>query len=236
MVYQRLVILALALCFVTSRLRAEDGDRSWIVDNIRFAKLSATGFDSDCECRFASCPACQKSGKSNGGEGYGAYADGMAGEPLADPGLAFDDSDLIASNYGATPGSRSAAPAMIGDFFGGSYKMTLPTLHSSGSGPPDPGPVNVPVGGGDRRFKLAENNSPFPVDRYFLNYNNFHNALTTVDGRPANLNRAVVGLEKTFHDGQCSLEIRVPFANGLNANQINDPLANNVATEFGNVA
>jgi hypothetical protein len=235
MVSQRLVIVALVLCFGTSQLRGEDSDRSWIVDNIQFARLSATGFDSDCECRLASCPACQKSGKYNGGEAYDAYADGIADETLADRAPVFDDSDLIASNYGATPGSRSAAPAMIGDFFGGTYKMTLPALHYS-MGPSDPGPVNVPVGGGDRRFKLAENNSPFPVDRYFLNYNNFHNALTTVDGRQANLNRAVFGLEKTFYDGRCSLEVRVPFSNGLNADQINDSLGNNVATEFGNVA
>jgi len=235
MVSQRLVIVALALCFVTSQLRAEDGDRSWIVDSIRFAKLSATGFDSDCECRFASCPACQKSGKCDGGKEYGPYADGMADETLADRAPVFDDYDLIASNYGATPGSSSAAPAMIGDFFGGAYTMTLPTL-ATGMGSNSVQEVNVPIGAGDRRFKLAENNSPFPTDRYFVNYNHFRNALLTLDGREANLDRAVFGLEKTFHDGQFSFEVRVPFANGLNSVQVSDSTANNVATEFGNIA
>lgn len=227
MVTRKLALAALLISCAVAEARGQGND-TWIVDGIRYAKLSTVGFDTDCRCQLVTCSACQKPDSWNGGKDLAAPAEGMddaVGAPID------DQYDLIASNYGATPGSRSAAPAMIGDFFGGSYMMDLPTL-TNGSGQ---GATNVPIAGGDRRFKLAENNSPFPVDRVFINYNRFHNALLTVDGRQANLNRAVFGLEKTFYDGLFSFEVRVPFANGLNADQVNASNANNVATEFGNI-
>jgi hypothetical protein len=45
----------------------------------------------------------------------------------------------------------ASAPSMVGDFFGGGF------LLSSGQ--------TVPIAGGDRRFKVAENVSPIPRDR-----------------------------------------------------------------------
>jgi hypothetical protein len=90
-------------------------------------------------------------------------------------------------------------------------------------------------------FKIAENESPMPVDRVFFTYNNFsdlqpvtatpgvNSSLTNVVGVPgsnttttvstsipaqrvsANLSREVFGFEKTFLDGYASIEVRVPL-------------------------
>jgi hypothetical protein len=41
--------------------------------------------------------------------------------------------------------------------------------------------VLADLAGGDRRFKISENNSPFPQDRIFFNYHHFHNAVVDVN-------------------------------------------------------
>ena len=239
MARSRLLLAALLFSFLSLH-GVGQAEESWVVDGIQFGRLSTVGFGAGCDCQLASCPACQKPDEWDV-ERLPPVTDSLGSDITAEPEadveaeLIPDNFDLISDSYGATPGSRSAAPAMIGDFFGAAYTMTFPSLG------PQATDVNVPVGGGDRRFKLADGYNPVPVDRYFVNYNRFQNALLTVDGQSANLNRVVFGLEKTFHDGRCSFEVRVPFANGLNAVQQatlpvtgNNP--NNVATEFGNIA
>lgn len=37
------------------------------------------------------------------------------------------------------------------------------------------------LAGGDRRFKLSDNNSPFPQDRIIFTYHHFHNAIVDVN-------------------------------------------------------
>lgn len=226
--------LAAFLLFCVSSQLAGQEQGSWVINEFQYANLSNASLGQDCNCQLVSCPACQKPDAWDDQSLAAPPADSM-GSDAAEPAPILDDYDLIASNYGATPGSMSARPAMIGDFFGGAYTMRLPDLQSMGTfqGAKH---VNVPLAGGDRRFKIGENNSPFPVDRYFVNYNRFHNALLTADERQANLNRVVVGVEKTFHDGLCSFEIRLPFSNGLNSVQAFNSTANNVAGEFGNIA
>jgi hypothetical protein len=139
----------------------------------------------------------------------------------------------LAGAYGATASSYSATPGMIGDFFGGGYKMILPSLSNSGS---PTLATNVPIAAADRRFKIAENNSPFPADRVFFNYHHFNNAIRDVDGRLFSLDRYLFGIEKTFLDGLWSIEGRVPFASGLRAEQFVGAGVDNEATEFGNMS
>jgi hypothetical protein len=74
------------------------------------------------------------------------------------------------------------------------------------------------------------------VNRVFFNYNQFHNALLTADGRDANFNRGVLGFETTFLDELWSFEFRFPFGSGLNSDQIVSPVADNVSGEIGNVS
>jgi hypothetical protein len=106
--------------------------------------------------------------------------------------------------------------------------------------------VRVPILG-PAAFKIAENESPLPQDRVFLTYNFYDNVHgpasglphavtvnTTVNGLPAtittqipgvsqpnlNVNRGVVGFEKTFLGGDASFELRAPMID-----QEGDPLS-----------
>ena len=169
-----------------------------------------------------SSPSCS----CGAGTGDGGTMDmGGTGGPVAN-----DYQELLASDFGAGLGYESAAPGMVGDFFGGGYQLRADEFRTF-----QPDYFNTSVAGADRRYKIAENNSPFPVDRAFFNFNHFHNALRTADGREANLDRGVLGLEKTFLDQWWSCEFRLPFVSGLNGDQIlNSPVANNVSGEMGN--
>jgi hypothetical protein len=91
---------------------------------------------------------------------------------------------------------------------------------------PSPGEV---VG----RYSIADNNSPLPQDRLFLDYNFFHNARITAAGIP--VNRWAPGFESTFADGLGSFEFRAPMAVTLTSaiNTNGDDLA---ALEFGDIS
>jgi hypothetical protein len=104
-----------------------------------------------------------------------------------------------------------ATPTYVYDVF-----FTIPT--------PNPGDL---VG----RFAIGDNNSPNPRDRFFTDYNYFHNARFGPAKGP--LNRLTVGFEKTFADGNASVELRLPMAVTLSSN-INTDGDNLVDAEFGN--
>lgn len=115
---------------------------------------------------------------------------------------------------------------MIGDFFGGGYSYI--TFGGQAS--------VISTSAADRNFKIVENNSPIPTDRVFFNYHHFANALETFDGPVLNLDRFNFGVEKTFWDENWSVELRVPFARGLDAMQVVGQEAGLEGTEFGNLA
>jgi hypothetical protein len=82
--------------------------------------------------------------------------------------------------------------------------------------------VDLPTSGGSRRVKIAENDSPIPVDRVFFNYNHFHNLFQLSERPPAppgapptvrqvSIDRYTVGVEKTMAGGEYSVEVRLPF-------------------------
>lgn len=126
-------------------------------------------------------------------------------------------------SLGATAGSYSTAPNMIGDHFGGTFLYGLIGNHT------------VPLAGGDRRFKIAENVSPVPQDRVFFNYNHFENSLRDSNDQNQSLDRFTFGFEKTFWRGHASLEARLPFASALNSTQTFGDL-DTQSTELGNLA
>jgi hypothetical protein len=210
---------------------------SAVLTSFSFGDTVKYNYFAGCELRAGNgCTSPYVDGSSSalGGDptGAGGRLDGGAGAgDIAGAGDDIGSFGLLASSAGVTSGSTSAANNMIGDFFGGGYSMRLGCLGSLGAPA-----TNIAIAGADRRYKFAENNSPFPTDRLFFNYSHFHNALLTVDGRSANLNRGTFGLEKTFFDGLTSVEIRAPLLSGLNSNQVFDPGADNVTNEFGNVA
>jgi hypothetical protein len=67
-------------------------------------------------------------------------------------------------------------------------------------------------------MKIAENNKALPMDRVFLMYHHYHNALTA-DLNPQSpgkeqdfsAERYTLGLEKTLFDGLWSVDLRMPF-------------------------
>lgn len=82
--------------------------------------------------------------------------------------------------------------------------------------------VDLPTAGAIRNVKIAENDSPIPVDRVFFNYNHFQNVFQLSQQvafppgfpptiRQLPIDRYTVGFEKTMADGQYSVEMRMPF-------------------------
>lgn len=67
--------------------------------------------------------------------------------------------------------------------------------------------------------KISENNSALPQDRWYFNYQHYHNALSgnispgsgLLQNRSLDLDRYTVGFEKAFLDGLWSVELRMPF-------------------------
>lgn len=223
---QWLVALSCASLLWSGSAYAQESP-AWVVNGVQRVQLAPVAYGhGDCNCS-----ACQKE--------YGAAQDSAAAPeamPADEPAVAapelMDDANLLASNFGGTQGALSSRYGIIGDFFGGAYQMTLNDLTGSFGTVES---ANIPIAAADRRFKMADGNSPFPVDRFFFNYNHFHNALTTVDGRETDLNRYIVGAELATDSQLASFEFRLPFAAGLDNVQVFDPSADNTATEFGNI-
>jgi hypothetical protein len=93
------------------------------------------------------------------------------------------------------------------------------------------------VAAGDRTAKIAEDTSPIPTDRVFLDFNHFNNALTTANGQIIGLDRYTLGFEKTFHDGLWSIEVEAPIDQGLNqCEDTSNSTGQNEGTVFGNLS
>ncbi len=97
--------------------------------------------------------------------------------------------------------------------------------------------LNVPSpasgGAGVGRQKIAENGSPIPRHRVFVNYSYFDNVPIYAGG--VNIHRVVPGFEKTFWDDQLSLEARFPFASTLDSDILVDGFTSRDEILFGNV-
>ncbi len=159
------------------------------------------------------------------------------------------------SNRGPTgPSAASRSPATRGLASGASsrgtftrlgrtpnmFGDTLPPMVTFGVEPRQ-GTINfpseayrAPLGGGGS-YNIAENNSAIPTDRVYFVYNAFYNAISTSQGfgpaqsRSIDLHRYVMGFEKTFLDGNISLDVRMPMLSGFE-------LSNSfLSSELGNV-
>ncbi len=134
----------------------------------------------------------------------------------------------VASATGGATGAMGYTPNMIGDTVGGACGL----IQFNGS---TLGIVNHPTFGCSRQ-KIAENNSPMPRDRAYITYQHFHNAIlntvneddvapTVSDTQENNIDRFIVGVEKTFMDGLLSVQVQVPIA---------FQLSNTMFMNFGN--
>ena len=90
-------------------------------------------------------------------------------------------------------------------------------------------PANSVVG----RQKVANNNSPLPRDRVFLNYDYAANAILQDGG--VGLHRFTPGLERTFFAEMASWEVRVPMAITLDSDPFITGGSSRDQAELGNV-
>lgn len=93
------------------------------------------------------------------------------------------------------------------------------------------GTAEIPLAGGSRTGKLAENDLALPMDRVFFSYNHFHNVFEVAQEplgppgfpqppvvRQQSIDRYTIGAEKTFLGGWYSIEIRMPFNGTFDTN------------------
>jgi hypothetical protein len=143
--------------------------------------------------------------------------------------------DMLASNFGAASAPQSTAPFMIGDSFGAGGTLVIDNTQGLRDS------YAIPTGGGGGPMKIADNSSPLPRCRAFMNYNYFSRAIRNDYSGPGgltnyamNVNRYTFGWEQCFADSQYSIEVRVPFSSTLGTEQT---LGNQavLANEFGHV-
>jgi len=107
----------------------------------------------------------------------------------------------------------ASVPNMFGDIFPGTGRLLAIDAGIPFAG----GEASFPLAGGARRNKIAENNKALPMDRVYFMYNRYQDALladTTVSGGPIRefaVEKFTVGVERTFFDGLCSIDVRMPF-------------------------
>jgi hypothetical protein len=83
------------------------------------------------------------------------------------------------------------------------------------------------------RVRMQDNNSAMPQDRFYFDYNYFHNVRFTGNG--FGVNRFVPGVEKTFWDGMGSVEVRMPMAVTLNSDAQLGQAFDTSSYQFGNL-
>jgi hypothetical protein len=92
-----------------------------------------------------------------------------------------------------------------------------------------------------RYFKIAENMSPRPQDRFFFDFNYYNNVNDTINARdqvPINHLKAyryVLGMEKTFNEGKGSIGLRFPI-NNLTADSLVPSISTPTRTAVGNLS
>ncbi|MDX2039301.1 MAG: hypothetical protein SFX72_21820 [Isosphaeraceae bacterium] len=156
---------------------------------------------------------------------------GADGQPIAAPAAA-DASGPATS--GAALGQRTSSANSIPSIMAGDLS---PIYGAKLRGPVNPPPP--PAGGGVRPrgtgalalvrgFKIADNQTPRPVDRCFFTYNFFDYVNQSVNERfeipihRIRAYRALLGFEKTFWDDQASIGFRLPI-NTLTADSVGEP-------------
>jgi hypothetical protein len=176
------------------------------------------------------------------GGGAGAAAAAAAGAGGLPEGVLAG----LGREVGASAEAAFAPPNIIGDMSPLGFR-SFQTI-----GPPgQSGPPGVPGSGGSavpyptvRAFKISENQSPRPQDRFYFDfnfYNNVNKAANAFDGVPIKNMQAyryLFGFEKTFDAGMGSFGLRFPI-NNLTADPISRPgfqsLSTPTRTAVGNL-
>jgi hypothetical protein len=165
------------------------------------------------------------SGTGTGDIGSGTGTGGMGGTGTGDTGGGPAGEGPVALGLSGNQSIESGALTMFGDLsplqLPGGTIPTPPAVTPGGTIPPPP-----PVTPGNysaappsfiRGFKIADNQSPRPVNRVYYDFNYFDNVWQSVNERAQNginrvqIYRQLLGLEKTFWDGNASIGVRLPI-------------------------
>ncbi len=134
--------------------------------------------------------------------------------PVADaPSVSsFQEALASAGEAGSQP-SSSYHPGFFGDLIGGITVQSIGFIDSPIVYTDDGYVVNVAQASA---IKVAESDSPRPIDRVYYLYNFYGNIDPTIDPQSAvlslmHLHRHVIGFEKTLWKGRASVGMRIPF-------------------------
>lgn len=114
---------------------------------------------------------------------------------------------------------------------------------SANSGPPAPPPPGArsQIAPSVRGFKIAENQSPMPQDRFFFSFNYYNDVNKTLDKhfqapiQGIEIYRYVFGYEKTFNNGMGSVGIRLPIDNVYAQSRVKGLNSGGDSTATGNL-
>ena len=193
-----------------------------------FAGKGTMNLRSLCVLGLLSCCATSATAQQSGQESVREFLDPEIQEAeflFQPPATPAETRPTTPSRAGRRAGFREYAslervPNMYGDLLGGLLQLQLRDPQGGQFA------ADLPFGAG-RSYKIAENTRPIPTDRIYFNYNHFHNALATAQAAPgipggvalgdANLDRYTLGFEKTFFDGNSSIDVRMPFVSDFEA-------------------
>jgi len=119
------------------------------------------------------------------------------------------------------------APNMVGDLFGtGTGSINFANIpHKQVTSIQIPNPAESLLG----RLNVADDSSPMPRDRLFVDYDYFNNDTFSPFG--GDTSRITTGVEKTFFDGLLSAEVRIPFG----TTSVNDLVVRPISVKSGPV-
>jgi hypothetical protein len=142
-----------------------------------------------------------------------------AGSPNAAPRRVLRGTRSQLISNGSPIERLASTPHMFGDMLSLAGQVRVRDTSTAQSSA-----LDLPLAGGTRRLKVSENNLPLPLDRVYYTYSHFSNALSASFSTPGattrvsdSIDRSIVGVEKTYFGGWGSLEVRMPFTNGVNA-------------------
>lgn len=143
----------------------------------------------------------------------------------------------LAAGQGAST-AMSQVPVFMGDFFGGAATTIAPFNVATDASFLRGNTVSIPSSTTVGVVKIAENTSPLPRDRVFLSYNNY-SSVQLIPGGIA-VNRFAPGFEKTFFNGNASVEVQLPMAITLGSttsiDRTNSVIYDPNQYQFGNIA
>jgi hypothetical protein len=122
----------------------------------------------------------------------------------------------------------STSLASVPNMFGDCGMTTANVTIINANGRITAGEFMLPMVGGARTAKIAENDIAMPVDRIFFGYNHYTDIFQMREqvafppGAPGlfrqePIDRYTMGVEKTFFDAWTSVELRMPFNGSFNA-------------------